>query len=136
MGPPNFAQSVCGDPLFGIARIDFNVADQMLEPEGWRTIEKAFGDLTIAARFLHTLLVTAIRRNELTARAAGSSLSAREVACLTLAARNRSVSQIAGDLCVDVESVNRHFDSIRSKLGVLNRDEAIGYALKRGVIKG
>jgi DNA-binding CsgD family transcriptional regulator len=122
------------DHSFGIARFDFTVTAQQLGPARWSAIESALGELMIVARFLHDLFVAAIRRGEIDARAAGLPLSAREVACLALAMRGYPATQIANDLRIEVRGVNTHFDSIRSKLGCLNRDEAIASAIKAGLL--
>jgi DNA-binding CsgD family transcriptional regulator len=122
------------DPSFGISRFEFNATDRELEPQRRLEIDRAFGEFMIAARLLHDLFVAAIRRNEIMSRATGMPLSAREVACLSLATRGRSALQIADELCIDVRVVNIHFDSIRAKLSCLNRDEAIAIAIKGGLL--
>jgi DNA-binding NarL/FixJ family response regulator len=58
-------------------------------------------------------------------------LSPRELEVLELAARGLRNKAIAGGLTISVHTVEGHFNSIFSKLGVSSRTEAILYALSK-----
>ena len=65
----------------------------------------------------------------------GSPLSARERQCLQLAARGMVGPEIGHKLEITERTVNFHFSNIISKLGVLNRHEAIAMGVAHGLIQ-
>jgi pimeloyl-ACP methyl ester carboxylesterase/DNA-binding CsgD family transcriptional regulator len=62
------------------------------------------------------------------------SLSARELEVLRLIAAGRSNPQIAAELVISLNTVQRHVSNILAKTGAANRTEAAGYARDRGLI--
>jgi DNA-binding CsgD family transcriptional regulator len=64
----------------------------------------------------------------------GRPLSEREVACLQFAAHGMTSKDIGLKLGIKQRTANFHFANIISKLGVLNRHEAIATALLHGLI--
>lgn len=64
----------------------------------------------------------------------GRPLSEREVACLQFAAHGMTSKDIGLKLAIKQRTANFHFANIISKLGVLNRHEAIATALLHGLI--
>ena len=67
-------------------------------------------------------------------RAAGMKLSARELECLRLAATGLTTEAIAKKLGIVASTAQFHFNSIRSKLGAANRQEAIARGIRDGLI--
>lgn len=73
-------------------------------------------------------------------RAAGSgeegreALTERELGVLRLVAKGASNSQIAGELCVSVNTVKVHLHNILDKLRLHNRTQAAAYALRAGLV--
>jgi DNA-binding CsgD family transcriptional regulator len=65
----------------------------------------------------------------------GAPLSARERQCVGLAARGMTSGDIGIKLSITCRTVNFHFGNILSKLGVLNRNEAIAKAVSQGLIQ-
>ena len=65
----------------------------------------------------------------------GSPLSPRERQCLHLAARGMVSPDIGHKLNITERTVNFHFSNIISKLGVLNRHEAIAMGVAHGLIQ-
>jgi DNA-binding CsgD family transcriptional regulator/pimeloyl-ACP methyl ester carboxylesterase len=61
------------------------------------------------------------------------SLSAREVEVLRLLAAGKSNQQIADELVISLNTVNRHVSNIYAKTGAANRAEAVGYAHRNGL---
>jgi DNA-binding CsgD family transcriptional regulator len=64
----------------------------------------------------------------------GHPLSAREIMCLKFSAHGMTSKDIGLKLGIKERTANFHFANIISKLGVLNRNEAIAMAVSRGVI--
>jgi DNA-binding CsgD family transcriptional regulator len=65
----------------------------------------------------------------------GAPMSPRERQCLELAARGMTSGDIGIKLGITCRTVNFHFGNILSKLGVLNRNEAIAKAVSQGMIQ-
>jgi DNA-binding CsgD family transcriptional regulator/pimeloyl-ACP methyl ester carboxylesterase len=62
-----------------------------------------------------------------------SNLSGRELEVLRLLASGRSNRQIADELVISVNTVNRHVSNVFDKTGVANRTEASVYARDHGI---
>ena len=65
---------------------------------------------------------------------AGQTISARELAVLTLVARGASNKEIARSLHLSVATVKSHLIHLFSKLGVADRTAAVTVALERGLL--
>jgi DNA-binding NarL/FixJ family response regulator len=64
----------------------------------------------------------------------GSLLSSRELEVLRLVAAGRSNPQIAEELFISLNTVQRHVSNILAKTGSANRTEAAVYARDRGLV--
>ena len=64
---------------------------------------------------------------------AGTPLSQRELEVLRLISAGRSNPQIAEELVISLNTVQRHVSNILGKTGAANRTEAAGYARDRGL---
>jgi pimeloyl-ACP methyl ester carboxylesterase/DNA-binding CsgD family transcriptional regulator len=64
---------------------------------------------------------------------AAAGLTAREVDVLRLIAAGRSNQQIADELVISLNTVQRHVGNILTKTGLMNRTEAAAYALRKGL---
>ncbi len=73
------------------------------------------------------------RRGVMSQNSGGKNLSQRELEILKLAAKGLSAKQIANQVGLSVRTVNGHFTSIFSKLGVSSRVQAVLYAVSRGI---
>jgi DNA-binding CsgD family transcriptional regulator/pimeloyl-ACP methyl ester carboxylesterase len=60
-------------------------------------------------------------------------LSAREIEVLQLVAAGRSNPQIADELVISLNTVQRHVSNILAKTGLANRTEAASYATRHGL---
>jgi DNA-binding NarL/FixJ family response regulator len=60
-------------------------------------------------------------------------LSQREIEVLRLLAAGKSNQQIADELVISLNTVNRHVSNIYAKTGAANRAEATGYAHRHGL---
>jgi DNA-binding NarL/FixJ family response regulator len=62
-----------------------------------------------------------------------NGLSAREVEVLRLIAAGKSNPQIADELVLSINTVQRHVSNILAKTGLSNRTEAASYATRHGL---
>ncbi len=97
-------------------------------------ITRELGEILLFTMYFHELFVAGVLNKMVPPYLEGARISARERECLQLAARGNSGEDIAIKLGISLRTVQHHFDSIRSKLGVANRQEAIAVALTRGLI--
>lgn len=58
-----------------------------------------------------------------------SILTNREAELLAQLARGKLYKEIAGDMCISIETVKKHAKNIYKKLGVRNRTEAVNRQL-------
>ena len=70
----------------------------------------------------------------MSARPPADGLSAREAEVLRLLAMGRSNAQIADELVISPNTVNRHVSNIYAKTGAANRAEAASYATRNGLV--
>jgi len=91
-------------------------------------------DIMLFAHFFHEIFIAAVIEQSIPPRSQGAPLSNRERECLGYAARGLTGEDIANKLGITARTVQFHFDSIRSKLGALNRQEAIAKAAREGLI--
>lgn len=97
-------------------------------------INRNFGEIMLFGQYFHELLMTALLDRAVGPVDQGKPLSPRERECLVLVARGLASEDIAHRMSITVRTVQMHFDSIRSKLGAANRQEAVALAIKRGII--
>ena len=64
----------------------------------------------------------------------GRRLSPRELQCLKLSAAGLSGEDIGNKLSISPRTVQNHFDSIRSKLGAVNRQQLLHFATRSGLL--
>jgi two-component system NarL family response regulator len=67
-------------------------------------------------------------------RAASPTLTAREIEVIELVAAGRRDKEIALALAISSQTVRVHMKNIFAKLGVSDRTEAMGVAIRRGII--
>ncbi len=63
------------------------------------------------------------------------SLTAREIEVLALVARGKSASEIGETLRITKRTVDAHVSSVISKIGAVNRTQAVAMAIRDGLIK-
>ncbi len=97
-------------------------------------IAQAVEGIMMFGLYFHELYVHAVINELVPAHLQGSHISPRERECLVMAAHGLSSEDIAARLGISPRTVQNHFDSIRSKLGAMNRLEAVVIALSRGII--
>ena len=97
-------------------------------------IEKKLGDLFTFGYYFHELFMRQIVRTDTPLRITGAPLSLRERQCLTLTARGLTTEEIAERLGIKPRTAQFHFDSIRTKLAVATRQEAVAHAMHEHLI--
>jgi DNA-binding CsgD family transcriptional regulator len=93
------------------------------------------GDIMLVGHYFHELVLSAILEQQIPPMAAGQPLSPRERQCLEMAARGLTSGDIGIKLGITERTAYYHFSNIISKLGVLNRQEAIAKAITQGIIQ-
>ena len=93
------------------------------------------GDAVQLATIFHNIFMKDVVENGLRPIHHGSPLSARERQCLQLAARGMTSFDIGLKLAITERTANFHFSNIISKMGVLNRLEAIAMGVAHGLIQ-
>lgn len=108
--------------------IGLNSPDRELSVERTHEILKHLGDFMLFGTIFHAIYVRAFIESGTIAPQPGTVLSAREIQCLDLAARGQTSKDIAFKLGITERTANFHFSNILSKLGAMNRAEAIAKA--------
>jgi DNA-binding CsgD family transcriptional regulator len=98
-------------------------------------ITERIGDIMAFGQYFHELFIANILEFNLPPLWQGAPLSARERQCLLMAANGLTSAEIGLKLGVSERTANFHFSNIISKLGVLNRKEAIARAVASGLIR-
>jgi DNA-binding CsgD family transcriptional regulator len=84
---------------------------------------------------LHSVFLAHVIERGIPPLQQGSPLSPRERQCLQLAAHGMTSIDIGEKLGITERTANFHFSNIISKLGVLNRNEAIAKGIGHGLIQ-
>ena len=131
------ASGVCmplGDEVGTRVIIALNSTIPEIDEQRRLAISRHLGDIVLLAHYFHELFMKSIVRQGIQSRFAGRPLSPRERECLALAARGLTTEDIGFKLGIGSRTVQFHFDSIRSKLAVANRQEAVARAISGGLI--
>ena len=97
-------------------------------------ITEKIGDIMAFGQYFHELFITNILDRKLPPTSRGAPLSARERQCLLMSANGLTSTDIGAKLGISERTANFHFTNIISKLGVLNRKEAVARAVAQGLI--
>ena len=100
-----------------------------------RQIASCLGDIWLFGQCFHEIFVKGVIEKGIAPHFEGAPLSPRERQCLELAAHGMTGADIAFKLGITERGVTYHFANIVSKLGVLNRQEAIAKGIAQGMIR-
>lgn len=104
--------------------------------EGRRAhIAARLGDIVLFGQYFHELFVKGVIEKGIAPHLEGAPLSPRERQCLQMAAHGMTGAEIGFKLGISERTVTFHFANIISKLGVLNRTEAIAKSIAQGLIR-
>ena len=98
-------------------------------------IEANLGDIMILGQYFHELFVRGVIEKGIAPQFEGTPLSPRERQCLQMAAHGMTGAEIGIKPGITDDGVTFHFANIVTKLGVLNRHEAIAKGIAQGVIR-
>lgn len=98
-------------------------------------IARNLGEMCLLGIYFHELFMRTVVEKGVPPRFQRAPLSAREKRCLTLSAHGYKTWQIATMLDISERTVEFHFAQTRTKLGVVNRQEAIAKAMDEGIIR-
>lgn len=118
----------------GLALVAVNSATRLMDDVRRREIAAVLGDIVLLGIYFHDIFMKNVVERGIAPRTQGVPLSDREKQCLTLAAHGHTSHDIAGKLALTERTIQFHFDSIRSKLEAINRQEAIAKAIAMGII--
>jgi DNA-binding CsgD family transcriptional regulator len=93
------------------------------------------GNMMILGQCFHELFVKGVIERGVAPQSEGKPLSARERQCLQLAAHGMTGAEIGFKLGITERGVTFHFANIVTKLGVLNRHEAIAKGIAQGIVR-
>lgn len=114
--------------------VGLNSAERELTPARIGELAQRLGDFQLFATMFHAIYISAFIESGLAARQQGVTLSAREIQCLDLASRGQTSRDIAFKLGIVERTANYHFSNILTKLGAINRPEAIAKAAALGLL--
>jgi len=97
-------------------------------------VQRQLGEVMLLATSFHDLYMHRLYDASTPARVTCRQLSPRERQCLQMAARGLTSADIGSKLGITERTANFHFSNVISKLGVLNRHEAIARAVSTGMI--
>jgi DNA-binding CsgD family transcriptional regulator len=116
---------------YGVA---FNSSISPVSEDRHNQIEAQLGNLMLLAAGLHEFFMAHVVDRGLPPVSQGQPLSDRERECLIMAAKGMTSADIGIKLGIAERTANFHFGNLISKLGVLNRKEAIAKAITTGQI--
>jgi DNA-binding CsgD family transcriptional regulator len=122
------------DPTHARFGVAFNSPISPVDATRRQAITDCLGSLMVLTAGVHDLfMANAIGRGR-SPSPSGAPLSPRERQCLQMAAHGLTSADIGIKLGIAERTANFHFSNLISKLGVLNRHEAIAKALTTGLI--
>ena len=113
--------------------IAFNSSHPRLNDAERAAVAARVGELYAFGTCFHELFMRAIIERGLPSRMRGAALTAREIEVLKLVARGLTAEDIAMKLDISPRTVRFHVDAARTKMGAVNREEAIALAVKAGL---
>lgn len=114
--------------------VTFDGAESPIDAARRQRLVASAGELTLIAIALHESVLKWRIAGTGGPPALAPALTLRERDCLELAARGLTSADIGSRLCVAERTVNFHFSNIKSKLGAMNRPEAIARGIAMGIV--
>ena len=114
--------------------VALNSSASPLSTTSREAIQRRFGDVMLVATSFHDLFMDHVVERSASKPRSSVALSRREQQCLQMAARGLTSADIGTKLGITERTANFHFSNLISKLGVINRHEAIARAVSTGMI--
>ena len=115
--------------------VSLNFAAPVIDDARRSHLATHLGDIVLFGQYFHELFVKGVIEKGIAPQFEGAPLSRRERQCLQMAAHGMTSAEIGFKLGISERTVTFHFANIISKLGVLNRNEAIAKSIAQGVIR-
>lgn len=115
--------------------VALNSVAPTISEERRAAISSSLGEMIVFGQYFHEVFVRGVVQKGLAPLSQGAPLSPRERQCLQLAANGMTSIDIGFKLGIAERTANFHFSNIVSKLGVLNRREAVAKAVAKGIIR-
>ena len=115
--------------------VALSYAETLIDEARRAHIAAHLGEIVLFGQYFHELFVRGVIEKGIAPQFEGAPLSARERQCLQMAAHGMTGGEIGFKLGISERTVTFHFANIISKLGVLNRREAIAKSVAQGVIR-
>jgi len=112
----------------------FNLPEKVFGEAQLRRLERSIGDILAFGTYFHEFFMRNFVEVGIPSRLRGAALTDRELSVLTHVARGLTIDDIAHKLDIAARTVRFHVDSARTKMGALNREEAIALAAKAGIL--
>ena len=122
------------DPTHARFGVGYNSSISPVDDRRRQAITDCLGSLMVLTAGIHDVFMARIVSRGLPPSQQGAPLSPRERQCLQMAAHGLTSADIGLKLGIAERTANYHFSNVISKLGVLNRHEAIAKALTNGLI--
>ena len=97
-------------------------------------LARTIGDVLAFGTYFHEFFIRNFVHRGMPSRLRGATLTEREIEVLELVARGLTAEDIGFKLDIVARTVRYHIDSARTKMGALNREEAIALVAKAGLI--
>jgi DNA-binding CsgD family transcriptional regulator len=114
--------------------IVLNSPEPTFGPAQRQQLAANIGDILTFATYFHEFFVRNFVNTGMPSRLRGAALTEREIRILEFVARGLTAGDIALKLDITARTVRFHVDSARTKMGALNREEAIALVAKAGLI--
>lgn len=114
--------------------IVLNSPEPTFGPAQRQQLAENIGDILTFATYFHEFFVRNFVNTGMPSRLRGATLTEREIRILEFVARGLTAEDIAMKLGLAARTVRFHVDSARTKMGALNREEAIALVAKAGLI--
>ena len=123
------------DPDHGRVLVAVNSRITPVDEARREFVARQLGEIVLLAMSFHDFFMAHLVDYEPSLMVRVAPLSPREAQCLEMAANGMTSVDIAIKLGIKPRTANFHFGKIVSKLGVLNRKEAIAMGIARGLIR-
>lgn len=123
------------DPDHGRVLVALNSSVTPVDDARKALIAARLGEIVLLAMSFHDFFMAHLVDREPSLMVRVAPLSPRESQCLEMAANGMTSVDIAMKLGIKPRTANFHFGKIVTKLGVLNRKEAIAMGIARGLIR-
>jgi DNA-binding CsgD family transcriptional regulator len=123
------------DPRHGRFLVALDSPVAALDDTRKRLIRDRLGEIVLLAMAFHDFFMAHLGDCRPSLMTRVTPLSPRESQCLEMAANGLTSEDIAMKLGIKARTANFHFGKIMTKLGVLNRKEAIALGMAHGLIR-